>query len=63
MSRCFAKGCDVRVPSRMFGCRRHWFNLPRPFRDEVWAAYAAKDRDRTLELLRDAHKMSLEWAA
>ena len=61
MSRCFAAGCNKRIPSNRFGCRYHWFKLPREFRNEVWAAYRAKDRARTLELVKQAHVMSMEW--
>ena len=57
MSRCFAIGCKVQVPSSRFGCLKHWRMLPKPFQDEVWTAYRAKDRNRTLELARDAMEM------
>lgn len=36
---CHAMGCDVNVPEKMFLCRNHWFQLPRPMRDAVWAEY------------------------
>lgn len=57
---CFAIGCKERIPSSRFGCRKHWFMLPKPFRDEVLAAYRSRDRDRTLELARNAMKMIAE---
>lgn len=36
---CHARGCEVRVPPRMFMCRRHWYMVPKPMRDAVWATY------------------------
>lgn len=36
---CHATGCKARVPPEMFMCRRHWFMLPRPIRNRIWAAY------------------------
>jgi hypothetical protein len=36
---CHAMDCDVAVPPRMFMCRRHWYMLPKPMRDAIWAAY------------------------
>jgi hypothetical protein len=23
----------------MWGCREHWFRLPKPLRDRIWATY------------------------
>lgn len=37
---CHWTGCDQEVPPRMWGCRRHWFMLPRSIRDKIWAAYS-----------------------
>jgi hypothetical protein len=36
---CHATGCRVAVLPKMFLCRRHWFSLPKPMRDAVWAVY------------------------
>jgi hypothetical protein len=36
---CHARGCEVRVPPKMFMCKRHWFTLPKPMRDAIWATY------------------------
>lgn len=36
---CHATGCKAKVPPEMFMCRRHWFTLPKPLRDRVWATY------------------------
>lgn len=36
---CHATGCDARVPPAMWGCRRHWYMVPKPIRDRIWATY------------------------
>lgn len=36
---CHWPGCDKQVPPAMWGCRAHWFALPKRLRDAVWAAY------------------------
>lgn len=37
--RCHWPGCQRRVPPKMWGCRPHWFALPKVIRDEIWATY------------------------
>ena len=36
---CHATGCRRAVPPEMFACRQHWFALPKPLRDHIWATY------------------------
>ncbi len=36
---CHWPGCETQVPPAMWGCKRHWFMLPKRLRDRVWAAY------------------------
>lgn len=36
---CHWPGCRKQVPPAMWGCRFHWFQLPKTLRDRVWAAY------------------------
>lgn len=36
---CHWPGCDVPVPPAMWGCKRHWFALPKHLRDRIWATY------------------------
>lgn len=36
---CHWPGCGEQVPPAVWGCRRHWFMLPKSLRDEIWAAY------------------------
>ena len=37
--RCPAPKCETQVPSNQYACRAHWYSLPKPLRDEIWAAY------------------------
>lgn len=36
---CHWPGCPHQVPPAMWGCKRHWFMLPKHLRDAIWAAY------------------------
>jgi len=36
---CHWPGCRLRVPPKMWGCKAHWFRLPKPLRDRIWATY------------------------
>ena len=36
---CHWPGCDKHVPPAMWGCKAHWFKLPKHFRDRIWATY------------------------
>ena len=36
---CHWPGCGKQVPPAMWGCKEHWFRLPKYLRDRVWAAY------------------------
>ena len=36
---CHWPGCTKQVPPAMWGCRPHWFRLPKELRDRIWAAY------------------------
>ena len=36
---CHWIGCKRQVPPAMWGCREHWFKLPKHVRDAIWAAY------------------------
>jgi len=37
--RCHAVGCTATVPPNLLMCRRHWYMVPKPLRDEVWHHY------------------------
>ncbi len=36
---CHWPGCDKAVPPAMWGCKPHWFKLPRALRNKIWASY------------------------
>lgn len=36
---CHWPGCRRVVPPRMWGCRNHWFTLPKRLRDAIWREY------------------------
>lgn len=36
---CHWPGCPAACPPSMWGCRAHWFALPKPLRDRIWATY------------------------
>lgn len=36
---CHWPGCDRQVPPAMWGCRPHWYALPKNLRDRIWASY------------------------
>ena len=36
---CHWPGCTVEVPPRLWGCKPHWFRLPKELRDEIWHTY------------------------
>jgi hypothetical protein len=36
---CHWPGCDKPVPPGMWGCKAHWFTLPKTLRDRIWATY------------------------
>lgn len=36
---CHWPGCQSHVPPAMWGCKKHWFALPKALRDRVWATY------------------------
>lgn len=36
---CHWPGCPVEVPPKLWGCKTHWFRLPRDLRVKIWATY------------------------
>lgn len=51
---CHAINCTQAVPPRLFMCRRHWYMVPKPLRDALWAAYVPgqeRRKDPTPEYL------------
>lgn len=36
---CHWPNCNKQVPPRMWGCKEHWFRLPKIIRDRIWLTY------------------------
>lgn len=36
---CHWPGCEREVPPSMWGCKPHWFALPKALRDDIWRTY------------------------
>ncbi len=36
---CHWPGCEKQVPPAMWGCKQHWFKLPKRLRDLIWITY------------------------
>lgn len=36
---CHWPGCNKQVPPAMWGCKAHWFKLPKYLRDKIWKTY------------------------
>jgi len=56
---CHAEGCPEAVLPRMAMCRTHWYMVPKPLRDRLWAAYVPgqeRRKDPTAEYLAAIHE-------
>lgn len=36
---CHWPGCEKQCPPAMWGCKAHWFALPKHLRDAIWRTY------------------------
>jgi len=36
---CHWPGCPTEVPPKLWGCKTHWFKLPKYLRARIWATY------------------------
>lgn len=36
---CHYPTCTKEVPPKLWGCKEHWFKLPKCLRDRIWATY------------------------
>jgi hypothetical protein len=36
---CHWPGCDKQVPPAKWGCRQHWYMLPKQLRDRIWRTF------------------------
>ena len=43
---CHWPGCRSQVPPALWGCKRHWLELPKSLRDKVWALYVPGQEER-----------------
>ena len=60
---CHWPGCQAQVPPAMWGCRKHWYALPKSLRDEVWRSYRPGQEDTltpSAEYLAVARKVQ-DW--
>lgn len=60
---CHWPGCDRQVPPAMWGCRPHWFTLPKDLRNKIWRAYRPgqeKDGKPSEEYVKAAREVQ-EW--
>lgn len=56
---CHWPGCGKPVSPRLWGCREHWFRLPKLIRDRIWSAYRPGqeiDKDPSPEYLEAARQ-------
>lgn len=62
---CHWPGCTRQVPPAMWGCKPHWFALPKALRDRVWRAYRPgqeKDMRPSADYLQVAREVQ-DWIA
>lgn len=62
---CHWPGCDKQVPPAMWGCKAHWFKLPRALRTKIWATYQPGqeiDMTPSAEYVAVAHEVQA-WIA
>jgi len=36
---CHWIGCETQCPPAMWGCKKHWFKLPKQLRAKIWMYY------------------------
>lgn len=60
---CHWPGCETNCPPAMWGCKAHWFRLPKRLRDLIWDTYEI-GQEQTMtpsdEYLAAAHEVQ-EW--
>lgn len=57
---CHWRGCKTPVPPKLWGCKQHWFRLPKFLRDRIWATYVPGQeirKDPTQEYLDAADQV------
>jgi len=43
---CHWATCRQEVPPKLWGCKKHWFKLPKRLRDAVWRTYSPGQENR-----------------
>ena len=62
---CHWPGCGVLVPPAKWGCRSHWYALPKDLRGRIWRAYRPgqeQDKRPSAEYLAAARAVQ-DWIA
>lgn len=61
---CHWPTCTKPVPPKTWGCKAHWFSLPRSIRAGIWAAYRpGQEIDKRPSLAYiEAAQAAQEWA-
>lgn len=63
---CHWPKCKIEVLPKMWGCRTHWFILPKYLRDRIWATYVpGQEIDKTpsreyMNVIRDIREYIAE---
>lgn len=60
---CHWPGCPELVKPAFWGCKRHWYLLPKPIRDRIWAAYRPGqeiDKNPSSAYIQ-AFRAAIEW--
>ena len=62
---CHWPTCNKQVPPAMWGCKTHWFMLPKHLRDAIWKAYRpGQEQDLDVsDAYMDAANAVQEWIA
>lgn len=60
MTTCPHPKCDKPIPTTMLACKAHWFQLPKPLRDDIWRGYRYHLRDLYDKSVAKAHEF---WEA
>lgn len=60
---CHWPGCKEQVPPALWGCRKHWYRLPKHLRDRIWETFRPgqeKNMTPSKEYLKVAQEVQ-EW--
>ena len=60
---CHWPGCEKQVAPAMWGCRPHWFKLPRHIRRAIWQAYEIGQEEsfEVSEAYHHAARAAQDW--